>query len=227
MIHDVKRAAPEACAARAADASAATPLSPEGTPLSAIGNPLSPEATVELLDRVRGGDRDALERLAERCWPRLRRWARGRLPTYLRDAHDTVDLVSETILASLKQLGHFEVRHEGALQAYLRRALINRINDLIRKNARRPMRAEFPDHVIDDRPSPLEEVLGREKLALYEKALGKLSKSDQELLFLKLELHYDYVQLATACGKPSANAARVAVSRALGRLAEAMKDDAA
>ena len=56
----------------------------EFSAMSRQGNPLGPEATVELLNRVKGGDDAALERLLERCIPALRRWARGRLPTSAR-----------------------------------------------------------------------------------------------------------------------------------------------
>src|SRR5215208_3378585 len=101
-----------------------------GTP----GNPL--ESTVELLARVRNGDRDALDALFSRCLPPLRRWARGRLPAAARGALDTQDLVQDTILNSLRRLDQFESRHEGALQAYLRQAVLNRIRDEARRFGR-------------------------------------------------------------------------------------------
>src|SRR5262245_51260249 len=92
--------------------------------------PASPlESTQQLLDLVRQGDRDALERLYVRCLPPLRRWARGRLPTAARGALDTQDLVQDTVVNSLRRLDQFDSRHEGALQAYLRQAVLNRIRD--------------------------------------------------------------------------------------------------
>ncbi len=85
-------------------------------------NPL--ESTLVLLARVRQGDRDALDQLFSRCLPPLRRWARGRLPAAARGALDTQDLVQDTVLNSLRRLDQFESRHEGALQAYLRQAVL-------------------------------------------------------------------------------------------------------
>lgn len=190
---------------------------------SAGDTPLSPDATVELLTRVREGDRAALDRLLARCLPPLKRWAHGRLPGHVRDMQDTADLVQDTVIAALRHLDHFEARHEGALQAYLRQALANRIRDVLRRHARRPLRAELPDQIEHGGESPLEAVLGAEKLARYEEALARLRPADREILIAKLELQYDYDQLAVACGKPSANAARVAVSRALRRLVEELK----
>jgi RNA polymerase sigma factor (sigma-70 family) len=184
---------------------------------------LSPERTLDLLTRVKAGDADALDRLLARCLPSLRRWAHGRLPPYARDLQDTADLVQDTIVSALKHLGHFEARHEGALQAYLRQALANRITDIIRKKLRRPAQAEMPADVAANTPSPLEQFLGQEKMARYDAALARLRPADREAIVARLELQYRYDELAVALGKPNANAARVAVSRAIHRLAEEMR----
>jgi DNA-directed RNA polymerase specialized sigma24 family protein len=80
--------------------------------------------TVDLLLRARAGDGDALNRLFDHHIPILRRWASGRLPRWARDAADTSDLVQETVVQTLKHLDTFEPRGEGALQAYLRQAVI-------------------------------------------------------------------------------------------------------
>src|SRR6185295_14284948 len=105
--------------------------STDSAPGSGVAETLSPEKTLELLNRVKSGDAEALDRLLARCLPPLRRWAHGRLPRYARDMQDTADLVQDTIIAALKRLGQFEPKHEGALQAYLRQALHNRITDII------------------------------------------------------------------------------------------------
>jgi RNA polymerase sigma-70 factor, ECF subfamily len=190
--------------------------------LSAVET-LSPEKTLDLLTRVKAGDQEALERLIARCLPSLRRWAHGRLPPYARDMQDTADLVQDTIVAALKRLDRFEPRHEGALQAYLREALANRITDLIRKKLRRPIQTEMPEHLAASGVSPLEEILGQEKMARYDAALARLRPADREAIVARVELQYRYDELAIALGKPSANAARVAVSRAIQRLTDEMR----
>ena len=63
-----------------------------------------------LLERVRAGDAAALNRLMDRYLPRLSRWASGRLPRYARDLSDTDDLVEDTLIRSVANLGHFEAR---------------------------------------------------------------------------------------------------------------------
>jgi RNA polymerase sigma factor (sigma-70 family) len=189
-----------------------------GTP----GNPL--ESTVELLARVRNGDRDALDTLFSRCLPPLRRWARGRLPAAARGALDTQDLVQDTILNSLRRLDQFESRHEGALQAYLRQAVLNRIRDEARRFGRRPAAAELSESQPADAASPLDIAIGREGVARYEAALQRLRPADREAIIGRMELQHDYQELAVILGKPNANAARVAVTRALARLMEQFDD---
>lgn len=181
-------------------------------------NPL--ESTQELLSLVRQGDREALDRLFARCLPPLRRWARGRLPAAARGALDTQDLVQDTLVNSLRRLDQFDSRHEGALQAYLRQAVLNRIRDEARRFTRRPPAAELTDSFQSEAASPLDIAIGREGVARYEAALQRLRPSDREAIIGRLELQHDYQELAVILGKPNANAARVAVTRALARLME-------
>jgi len=150
----------------------------------------------------------------------LRRWARGRLPAAARGALDTQDLVQDTIVNSLRRLDRFDSRHEGALQAYLRQAVLNRIRDEARRFTRRPPASELTDSYQSDAASPLDIAIGREGVARYEAALQLLRPADREAIIGRLELQHDYQELAVILGKPNANAARVAVTRALARLME-------
>ena len=181
--------------------------------------PLDPETTVELLNRVKAGDNEARERLVARCMPPLRRWARGRLPTYARDMLDTEDLVQDSVIAALRRIEGFEARREGALQAYLRQAVANRIKDVIRYKRRRPLQTELPEDAADHGESPLDQVIGLENTERYEAAMLRLKDSDREAIVARVELRYSYQELAVALGKPSPDAARVAVARAVYRLA--------
>src|SRR2546428_459621 len=74
------------------------------------------EASIDLLERARAGDRRALDALIARYLPRLRRWASGRLPRWARDLADTQDLVQDTLLQTFKRIDMLEISHEGALQ---------------------------------------------------------------------------------------------------------------
>jgi RNA polymerase sigma factor (sigma-70 family) len=183
------------------------------------------EVTVELLARARTGDRDALEVLIARALPPLRRWAHGRLPVFARGALDTGDLVQEAVGRALGRLDGFESRHQGALQAYLRQAVMNRIRDVIRQIRRRPEHTGAPDALMADETSPLDRLIGVEQLALYDAALLRLRPRDREAIVGRLELRFSYAELAVMLDKPSPDAARIAVTRALARLVDEIRHD--
>src|SRR5262245_18036783 len=186
--------------------------------------PLEPEATVELLARIKGGDDAALNRLLQRCIPALRRWAHGRLPQSARGMLETGDLVQDAVLAGLRRLDTFEARHQGALQAYFRASVMNRIRDVIRQERRRPLPTEFPEGLASEDKSPLELAIGLENIKYYEVALERLKPDEREAIICRLELQYSYEELAIILNKSTPDAARMAVTRAMRRLVNELRD---
>ncbi len=181
-------------------------------------------STIDLLERFKQGDEQAVGMLVERSLPPLKRWARGRLPQWARGLADTQDLVQDAVVRALPRLKTFEARHPGALQAYLRQAITNHIRDEIRKVNNRPVPTELRDSHADVGPSPLEQAIGQEGLERYGAALAKLRSADREAIVARLELQQSYEEVAIALGKPSADAARMAVMRAVKALIKAMQD---
>jgi RNA polymerase sigma-70 factor (ECF subfamily) len=181
------------------------------------------ESTARLLDRARCGDQTALEQLFTRHLKPLQRWASGRLPRWARDIADTDDLVQDTLIQSFKRLDAFEARGVGALQAYLRQAVLNRIRDEIRRSGRHPEHTQLDDGLPDEANSPLEHAIGREALERYEGALERLTNQERDAIVARLEMGYSYEEMAEALGKPTADAARKAAQRALVRLVEEMQ----
>ncbi len=187
----------------------------------------SPTTTLELLQRARGGDRDALDGLFSRLLPSLRRWAHGRLRRGARDGADTADLVQQAMVGALRHLDHFEPKRRDALRAYLRKAIRNRVVDEVRRSDRRPRQVTLDQADLAAEPglSPLGRLLSREQEERLQRAIEKLGVDDRELVVARLDLGYSYAQRALACGRPTADAARMAVHRALLRLAEEMGTD--
>ncbi|HEY7290412.1 MAG TPA: sigma-70 family RNA polymerase sigma factor [Vicinamibacterales bacterium] len=181
------------------------------------------ESTFVLLDLVRAGDARALDRLFHRYLGPLRRFAHGRLPSAARDLLDTNDLVQETLLQTFRRIREFEPQREGALLAYLRQAIVNRVRDELRRQARRPAPEALDVEPPDAGLSPLDAAIGREAVNRYESALQRLKGDDREAVVARVELGMSFEEVAVALGKPSADAARKAVSRALIRLAEEMR----
>jgi RNA polymerase sigma factor (sigma-70 family) len=202
------------------------PVRPDPPRDSRFGSSPEPpvDTTFDLLEQAKAGDQEALNRLLARHVPTLRRWATGRLPRWTRDLMDTDDLVQETVWRVAKRLGTFESRHVGALQAYLRQAVMNRIRDEVRRRQRMPMPTDLDENVRDPAASPLETAIGEEAVDRYEAALARLRPEDREAIIARVELDGSYQDVAEALGKPSVDAARMAVSRALLRLAAEMKD---
>jgi RNA polymerase sigma-70 factor (ECF subfamily) len=199
----------------------------EGAMTPADKNPLPAHAsltgTLELLEQLRRGDTRARDLLVERSLPQLRKWARGRLPQWARSLADTQDLVQDAVMRALPKLESFEARHPGALQSYLRQAVQNRIYDEVRKVGTHPPGDELPEEMPDLTPSPLEQAIGKQGFERYERALETLKPVDRHAIVARIELQQSYEEVAKTLGKPNANAARMAVTRALARLVEAMR----
>ena len=193
---------------------------PATTPATAVAPEpmLSDEPTIELVIRARAGDRNAVEALLQRCLPGLKRWAHGKLPPAARSVLDTGDLVQEAALHALGRLDVFEPRHVGAMQAYLRQSVVNRIRDEVRKVARRPMSVELPEDPAGHATSPIDVAILNESYQHYHDALTQLSPRDREMIVARVEVEWTLPEIAQRFGLPSVDAARMAVMRALRRL---------
>ena len=75
---------------------------------------------------------------------------------------------------------------------------------------------------MDNARSPLEEAIGQEAIERYERALATLRREDRELVVARIELGYTNKEIAELLDRPTPNAARMAVERAIIRLAKEM-----
>jgi RNA polymerase sigma-70 factor, ECF subfamily len=181
----------------------------------------SAEASFALLLRAKTGDEQAREALFARYLPRVRRWAHGRLPAYSRSLLNTDDLAQEVLCRAIVSLETFEPRHEGAFQGFLRQVMMNRVRDEVRGAHRRPTGELLDEHISED-PSPMELAIGQEALERYEAALQRLKPQERELIVARCELDFSNEEIAALFDKPTPSAARVAIGRALAKLAEEM-----
>ena len=194
-------------------------------------SPPSPEpredtSSARLLDRALRGDHSARDALFARYLPWLRRWARGRLPRWARGVVDTSDIVQDTLHRTFTRLTGFQPKGDGALRAYLRSAVENRIRDEQRRAARRPAMDALDDGqpLAGDDRSPLDEVIHVDAWDRYRSGLKRLPRRDQRLIVGRLELGYSFQQLAAVDGRGGPDGARMALKRALVRLASEMGD---
>jgi RNA polymerase sigma factor (sigma-70 family) len=179
-----------------------------------------------LVRKYQAGDDQALARLWARYLPRLTRWAHGRLAPMSRGETNTDDLVQDTFLRSLAHLRHFEPRGSESVFAYFRTIVINQVRDYARKSARHPQDdLEKARHHAGSEPSPLEQAVGNEAVAKYERALAQLSEGEQQVVIAYVELRCTDREIAELFEKASADAARMARNRAMAKLARLMAAD--
>lgn len=197
-----------------------TPLVRE-PPLSAA---TPTQSTATLLARVRAGDAAAREQLCAQYLPLLMRWAHGRLPAAARDLAETADLVQMTLIKALGRIDEFESRHEGAFLAYLRSALLNALRNEIERSLRRGARVavEDADAGAGTVPAP---TIDTDLMCDYERALAELAPETREAVLLRVEFGFSYEEIAAAMDRPSANAARMLVHRAVETLSRRMAAD--
>ncbi len=202
-----------------------TPVEEPKRGLAERGLAEAAHTTIELLARARNGDQRALDQVFAREIPRLTRWARARLPQWARSGFDTDDLVQDTVVQTLKRIDVFEYRADAALQAYLRQAVMNRIRNEIRRAHRHPAPVALERDGKTTDLSPLEALIGKETVEAYELAMGHLAPREREAIIGRVELDLSYSELAQVLERPSPDAARMAVGRALLKLAKLMNTE--
>ena len=154
--------------------------------------------------------------------PRVRLHLRGRVPAGL----DVDDLAQEASLRILSRLAHLRFRSPEEVGAYLRKVAWNLVLDEHRRTARRPAVAPLGDDVAGRLPSPLDHVLGLERRRRLTANLAQFRPEMRLAIISRLQGEADH-RLAILLRRPSANAARVAVTRALAKVSERLRADSA
>jgi RNA polymerase sigma-70 factor (ECF subfamily) len=186
---------------------------------------VSQETSLALLARAQGGDTVALEALMGRYLARLQRWASGRVPRLARGLLDTDDVVQDALLNTFRRLDYFRPKHDGALLAYLREAVANRIRNELRRAAPDLDASVDLDALHSGAPSPLDRAVTAQQLAGYERALATLDENERAAIISRFEMGYSYDAMARLLDRPSPDAARKLTERALRRLLTLMQGD--
>ena len=186
---------------------------------STAAGPVDPLSTAGLVVKAQQGCRAAREELLVDSLPHLRRWARQRLPPAARGHMDTCDLVQDAALLTVARLARFNPEHAGSMPAYLRQVAQNRVLDEFRRTMRRPQSVELDEKLPSEQPSPLAQAIGAEERRRYRRALKKLRCKDRQLVIARYSSECGFATIARRFELPSVAAARMAVRRALERLA--------
>jgi RNA polymerase sigma-70 factor (ECF subfamily) len=184
--------------------------------------------TFELIRSAQGGDDQALNRLLERYYERIRRVVRLRLGRKLRSRVDSGDILQETLLAALGSFDRFEMKDEAAFLNWLA------------KIAERQVMAAAHHHGAQkrdmDRQAPLvrrqdgetigidvaatgmipADALGEaEQQQMMEDCLHELAEDYRELIILRDYEGMGWSDIAEMTGRPSADAARMMHAKAM------------
>lgn len=182
----------------------------------------SQSSTRALIERGRGGDASAWERVFDRVTLRVRRWARGRVTRPTGGAAETNDVVQDAAVGVWHRLPQLDFRKSGDLDAYMRRSVVNRIREQARRANARPPILPLDPAQIDDSASPLEQALDAEALERYRRAYAALDVRDREALIARATMGYTFEQVAQLTGQATAAAARMSMKRVIERLRAAV-----
>lgn len=177
----------------------------------------SHDSTKTLVRRGKQGDTDALNQVFGRLVTRLRRWAHRRIAG-ARQMSDTADVVQDAALGVWQRLDRLDLREPGDLEAYVKRAVLNRIHDEGRRRMRRPDPVTLDAELAVEEPSPLDRAIGNQSSERCRAAFSQLSQYERDVIVARLELDYSFDAIAGLLDRPSAAAVRMAFTRAVDKL---------
>lgn len=184
---------------------------------------------VELAERARTGDREALDRLLARTRDRLRRIAKIRLGGELRRALDASDIVQNAYLVAIRKVEDLEIRDEAGIVNWLAQIAENQIRD-----ARRYQEAQKRDHhrtliagategdwiaqQASPAASPSRAMREAEMKEIYDACLEELSPKHREVLLLRDYADGSWEFVRDELGSPTVGAVQELYRRARLRL---------
>lgn len=128
---------------------------------------------------------------------------------------------------AIARIHTFEPRRVGAMQAYLKRSVINKIRDEIRRVSRRPVPTELPETIPSEDETPEEIAIRKQKYARVRAALRQLRSKDRDLVVARMEGQWTIQEIRQSFGFATTPAARMAVTRAQRRLMTLLEGEAA
>ncbi len=193
----------------------------------------------ELVVRAQKGDEQALNRLFERYYDRVRRIVRMRLGPSLRTQIEDGDILQETFAAAVEAFERFEMREESSLINWLAKLAERKIiaaadyHSAKKRDARREVRissrSPFDDSsaisldLAASAEAPGEQAANDELKVIVEDCVAELPVEYRELILLRDYAGSSWEEVAGETGRPSAEAARMMHARALVELSKMVR----
>jgi RNA polymerase sigma-70 factor (ECF subfamily) len=184
----------------------------------AFSAPVPESVTLELVRRIRAGERDAWDDLYARYHDQLLLTVRLRLGQELRRHLESEDVLQNVALDAFRALPRFEYRGAGSLEAYLRTLVVNELRDradafsAAKRAGTVPLEGDAPARAASE-PCYLD----AERYERLERALRALPSDQREIVVLRRLEDLTGKEVAARLGM-SDEAARKAYSRAMAHL---------
>ena len=194
--------------------------------------------SIELVRRAQNGDDEALNRLVERYYDRVRRVVRMRLGRRLRAQLDIEDILQDTFVAAVESFDRFEMREDASLINWLAKLAERKIIAAAdyhsakkrdrRREVRMPSSVNHESTVVsqelaDSIDAPIEEVAQGELKEIVEGCISELPEEYRELILLRDYMAASWERVAEETSRPSSEAARMMHSRAMLELARRVR----
>ncbi|MHC4331877.1 MAG: sigma-70 family RNA polymerase sigma factor [Planctomycetota bacterium] len=193
-----------------------------------------------LVTLAKGGDSSALDRLCRAYGERVRRIVRLRMGSELRSRLESMDVVQDTLMCALRDLGDFAYRDEGDFLRWLSRIVENRLRDNVdklhadKRDIRKEVRLDNKERTAGngfvgtagpiDVTTPSVIVSRKEEMDKLEEAIDTLKPEYREVIVLKRLEGLSYKEIGKRLGK-SPDAVGMLLSRAMVSLTGVFESD--
>lgn len=130
--------------------------------------------------------------------------------------------MQDAMVGALRHHDVLDSRAVAVVDSYLRRSILNRVRDEVRRRALGEVENGTDDSRIDLALTPAEALLESEERRLFRQGLARLSPGDQALIIGRVELRMTCAELAAELGAASPDAVRMAAKAAVLRLGRQM-----
>ena len=138
--------------------------------------------TEHLLERLRGGDSQALSDLFERHRNRLRRMVELRMDARLQGRVDASDVVQETFLDACRDFDHFRGSSPGEWAAWLRKILLYNLARVVQRQVVAQKRSARREVSLDQHVAVMDRSSGRIEAALVGRSSSPSSQAQRSEL---------------------------------------------
>lgn len=191
--------------------------------------------TYILVRRAKEGQKEALGRLLDRYYERVRKIVQLRLGDKLRGLLDSDDILQDTFISAIKSFDRFEMHNEASVINWLARIAERAIKRQAQHHGAQKRKArQVPIHemntedlgvqIADGHRGPGTTLSRREQAQGIEECIQKLPEHYREIIVLRNYVEYSWEEVAKEHGRPSVDAARMMHAKAMLELNRVWKE---